>query len=63
MSGEYDVFSLFYDELIGDDEQNARADYVISLLKQYAKDGGILLDLACGTGKITRKAKEGDMTV
>jgi SAM-dependent methyltransferase len=58
MSGEYHVFSLFYDELIGDDEQNARADYVISLLKQYAKDGGILLDLACGTGKITRKAKE-----
>ena len=49
----YDDFSRFYDLLTDNVEYEKRADYFCRLLSICGVNGGILLDLACGTGSIS----------
>lgn len=56
----YDSFSRFYDLLTDNVEYKKRADYFCRLLSLCGINGGILLDLACGTGSISvEMAKRG----
>lgn len=50
----YDVFSRFYDRLMSDINYGERAEFIISLLGRYGLKPGIVLDLACGTGRLSR---------
>lgn len=50
----YDLFSRYYDLLTQNIDYESRADYFCDLLRRSgARDGGLLLDLACGTGGLT----------
>lgn len=49
----YDDFSRFYDLLTDNVEYEKRADYFCRLLSMRGINGGIMLDLACGTGSIS----------
>lgn len=56
----YDIFSEFYDILTENAEYEKRADYFCRLLSLCGQSGGILLDLACGTGSMSLElAKRG----
>lgn len=48
----YDQFSEYYDRLTDNVEYGKRADYFCSLLSSLGVEGGIMLDLACGTGSM-----------
>ncbi len=48
----YDSFSEFYDSLTDNVEYEKRAEYFRRLLSSCGVNGGILLDLACGTGTL-----------
>ncbi|MBQ5824496.1 MAG: class I SAM-dependent methyltransferase [Clostridia bacterium] len=52
MSG-YSFFSSVYDTLTENVNYAARADYIADLLADNGIKGGILLDLACGTGTLS----------
>lgn len=52
MSG-YGFFSSVYDTLTENVNYAARADYIADLLADNGIKGGILLDLACGTGTLS----------
>lgn len=54
----YDVFSGFYDRLTDNVEYEKRADYFCRLLSMCDINGGILLDLGCGTGSMSVKMAE-----
>ena len=54
----YDNFSRFYDSLTDNVEYEKRADYFCRLLSLCGINGGILLDLGCGTGSISLKMAE-----
>lgn len=59
MSG-YAEFSGVYDILTQNVDYPQRADYIADLLSQNGVTGGILLDLACGTGTMSvEMAKKG----
>lgn len=49
----YDDFSRFYDLLTDNVEYKERADYFCRLLSMCGINGGILLDLGCGTGSMS----------
>ncbi|MCR5201516.1 MAG: class I SAM-dependent methyltransferase [Lachnospiraceae bacterium] len=56
----YDEFAEVYDELMDNIEYDKWTDYIEELLKGQGVNGGIILDMACGTGEITiRLAKKG----
>lgn len=50
----YVSFARFYDVLMTDAEYEKRCDYLLQLLKRHNHNPGITLDLACGTGTLTR---------
>lgn len=52
MSYEY-AFASVYDRFTDNAEPRWRGQWALSLLKNVGVTGGILLDLACGTGRIT----------
>ncbi|MBR0112987.1 MAG: methyltransferase domain-containing protein [Clostridia bacterium] len=56
----YGKFAGFYDELTLNAGYDERAGYYASILASCGIDGGILLDLGCGTGSMSvRMAKKG----
>jgi len=48
----YNVFAEFYDRLTDDVDYKSAARFVDNAAKEYNLTGGILLDLACGTGSL-----------
>lgn len=56
----YNSFARFYDGLMEDADYKKRCEYILQLAKRHNHDMGITLDLACGTGSLTRElAKSG----
>lgn len=56
----YTSFAHVYDTFMDNIPYEAWSQYLISLLKTYGVDDGIVLDMGCGTGNITGLlAKEG----
>ena len=56
----YSSFAEVYDALTQNVGYKQRADYFCSLLSRYGLNGGLLLDLACGTGSLSLEmAKRG----
>lgn len=59
----YSVFAAFYDALTQNVEYENRAEYFCSLLSDYGLNGGLLLDLACGTGSLSLEFAERGFSV
>lgn len=58
MSG-YGIFSQYYDSLMQNVDYKKRAEYFRTLLMRYGvKDGAEIVDLGCGTGKLTLELAE-----
>lgn len=56
----YNSFARFYDGLMEDANYQKRCEYILTLANRHNHDMGITLDLACGTGSLTRElAKNG----
>ena len=56
----YSYFASVYDLLTENVEYSRRADYICSLLSENGINGGLLLDVACGTGSLSLElAKRG----
>lgn len=53
MSG-YNVFSYFYDDLTFNVDYEKRVEYILRCFARLDHEFGLGLDLACGTGTITR---------
>ena len=54
MIKSYGVFAEFYDVLTANIDYKKRALYFDELIKRHdGKQGGLLLDLACGTGSLS----------
>lgn len=56
MESNYRFFAWYYDVLTGNIDYRKRAEYFESIIKKFGgKKGGILLDLACGTGSLSEE--------
>lgn len=56
MKSSYQYFAQYYDCLTGNIDYNKRAVYFDMLIKKFGgRSGGILLDLACGTGSLSEE--------
>lgn len=51
----YASFARFYDGLMEDANYGERCAYIIELMRRHNHEPGITLDLACGTGSLTRE--------
>lgn len=49
----YASFASYYDVLTHNVDDNQRGDYFLQLLQAEGKQSGILVDLACGTGRMS----------
>lgn len=49
----YDVLGRFYDLLMQDVDYQARADYLLDVMRRNGVRPGTVLDLACGTGNMS----------
>lgn len=49
----YTSFAHVYDTFMDNIPYETWSQYLISLLKMYGIDDGIVLDMGCGTGNIT----------
>lgn len=54
----YDVFSSVYDILTDNVDYQQMTDRICSLLSQNGINGGLLLDLGCGTGTLSFMLEE-----
>lgn len=59
----YNVFSLFYDELTRNVKYPKRTDYILSLFEKFDRKPSLLLDLACGTGNFSTEFAKRDIEV
>ncbi len=50
----YKDFAFFYDLLMKNADYESRFDYIVGLLAENSIGGGILLDMACGTGTLSK---------
>ena len=61
MQEEYEIYGGFasvYDEFMDNIPYNAWYEYLHGLLKEYGISDGIVVDIACGTGEITRRLSQ-----
>ena len=58
----YNEFAYFYDEFNGEADYDALFRYVDRELRRHGQTHGIVLDLGCGTGDLTRMLTQPDMT-
>ena len=49
----YTGFAQVYDKFMDNIEYDKWCEYLVSILKEYGVNDGIVLDLGCGTGNIT----------
>ena len=54
----YNIFAEFYDELTSNVEYEKITDYVSGFFKKYLPNGKSVLDLACGTGTLSKLLSE-----
>ncbi len=59
----YNIFAQFYDGLTSNVEYKKIADYVSSFFKKYLPNGKTVLDLACGTGTLSKLLSEKDYNI
>ncbi len=55
MMDSYSDFARFYESLMEDARYSERADYLLGLCERFGHKTGLCLDLACGTGSLTRE--------
>lgn len=56
MNSSYGIFAEFYDLLTQNIDYKKRAEYFDRVVKKFGgKSGGVLLDLACGTGSLSEE--------
>lgn len=60
MSVQYTGLARFYDLLQADVDYKKWADYIERLIERYAPTKDIVLDLACGTGSLSKELWERD---
>lgn len=61
MQEEYEIYGGFasvYDEFMDNIPYDAWYEYLHGLLKEYGIWDGIVVDIACGTGEITRRLSQ-----
>ena len=51
----YTGFAQVYDKFMDNIEYDKWCEYLVSILKEYGVNYGIVLDLGCGTGNITER--------
>lgn len=54
----YEMFAYVYDELMDNVPYEEWAQYLTSLLKKYGVPEGLVCELGCGTGQMTRRLAE-----
>jgi ubiquinone/menaquinone biosynthesis C-methylase UbiE len=54
----YTGFAQVYDMFMDNIDYDSWCDYLISLLKEYNVNDGIVLDMGCGTGNVTKRLSE-----
>ncbi len=54
----YTGFAAVYDTLMDNVPYEEWSRYLIGLLKEYGVDGGLVCELGCGTGSITRRLRD-----
>ncbi len=54
----YTAFAKVYDEFMDNVPYDEWCQYILKLLKDNGIDKGILLDLGCGTGKLTKRLSD-----
>lgn len=59
----YNSFARFYDGLMEDADYKNRCEYILALAKKHNHEMGITLDLACGTGSLTRELEKSGVDV
>ena len=59
----YDFFASYYEGLMQNVEYENRCKYILKKKKKYNHNMGITLDLACGTGSLTRELKKSGVDV
>lgn len=56
MKSNYQYFAHYYDCLTGNINYDRRAEYFDMLIKKFGgRQGGVLIDLACGTGSLSEQ--------
>ena len=51
----YEAFARLYDLFMSDVDYDGWSAYLRSLLREYGADGGLVLELGCGTGSLTER--------
>lgn len=51
----YTAFAYVYDELMDNVPYDEWAQYLVGLLKEYGVESGLVCELGCGTGQMTRR--------
>ncbi len=54
----YQTFAQFYDRLTDNVDYKVRSDYISNFFSQYGKNAKSILDLACGTGSLSKLLSE-----